>query len=44
MIAVEDWKRIEKLLYNIVSNIYDKKAQKLSNMIYALLVENILLK
>ena len=43
-IAVEDWKRIEKLLYNVVSNIYDKKAQKLSNTMHALLVENMLLK
>ena len=44
MIAVEDWKRIEKLLYNVVSNIYDKKAQKLSNTMHALSVENMLLK
>ena len=44
VIAAEDWKRIEKLLHNIVSNIYDKKAQKLSNIIYALSVENMLLK
>ena len=43
-IAVEDWKRIEKLLHNVVSNIYDKKAQKLSNTMHALSVENMLLK
>ena len=43
-IAAEDWKRIEKLLHNVVSNIYNKKAQKLSNTMYALLVENMLLK
>ena len=44
VIAAEDWKRIEKLLYNIVSNIYDKKAQQLSNTMHALSVENMLLK
>ena len=43
-IAAEDWKRIEKLLQNIVSNIYDKKAQKLSNTMHALSIENMLLK
>ena len=44
VIAAEDWKRIEKLLHNVVSNIYDKKAQKLSNTMHALSVENMLLK
>ena len=43
-IAVEDWKRIEKLLHNIVSNIYNRKAQKLSNTMYTLSIENMLLK
>ena len=43
-IAAEDWKRIEKLLQNVVSNIYDKKAQKLSNTMHALSIENMLLK
>ena len=44
VIAAEDWKRIKKLLYNMVSNIYDKKAQQLSNTIYTLSIKNILLK
>ena len=44
VIAIEDWKRIKKLLYNIVSNIYNKKAQQLSNTIYSLSVKNMLLK
>ena len=43
-IAAEDWKRIEKLLYNVVGNVYDKKAQKLSNTMHALSIENMLLK
>ena len=43
-IAAEDWKRIEKLLRTVVSNIYDKKTQKLSNTMYALSLENMLLK
>lgn len=43
VIAVEDWKRIEKLLHNVVSNIYDKKTQQLSNTMHALSTENMLL-
>ena len=44
VIAAEDWKRIEKLLQHVVSDIYDKKAQQLSNTMHALSVENMLLK
>ena len=44
VIAAEDWKRIKKLLYNVVSNIYDKKAQQLSNTMHTLSIKNILLK
>ena len=44
VIAAEDWKRIKKLLHNVVSNIYDKKAQQLSNTMHALSIENMLLK
>ena len=44
VIAAEDWKRIKKLLHNVVSNIYDKKAQQLSNTMHTLSIKNILLK
>lgn len=44
VIGAEDWKRIEKLLQAVVSNINDKKAQQLSNSMHALSTENMLLK
>jgi hypothetical protein len=44
VIGAEDWKRIEKLLQAVVSNIYEKKAQQLSNTMHALSTENMLLK
>jgi hypothetical protein len=44
VVGAEDWKRIEKLLKAVVSNIYEKKAQQLSNTMHALSTENMLLK
>ena len=44
VIAAEDWKHIEKLLQHMISDIYNKKVQQLSNIMHALLVENMLLK
>ena len=44
VIKAEDWKRIEKLLQHVVTDIYDKKAKQLSNTIHHLSTENMLLR
>ena len=44
VIAAEDWKRIEKLLHHVISDVYDKKAQQLNNTMYTLTIDNMLLK
>lgn len=43
VISSRDWAKIEKLLRSVVSDIYDKKAQRLSNTMHALSMENLLL-
>ena len=44
LLSTENWRYIERLLQQTVSDIYDKKIQKLSSTIYSLSTENILLK
>lgn len=44
VLHAEDWKQIEKLLRTVVTDIYDKKSQQLSNTMHALSMENMLLK
>src|SRR5699024_368567 len=44
VLKAEDWRHIKKLLKEVVTNIYDKRAQKLNNMIMHLSTENILVK
>jgi hypothetical protein len=44
ILKAEDWRRIEKLLKQAVSNIYDKKVKKLNDTMMHLSTENILLK
>ena len=44
ILSAEDWRRVERLLQQTVSDIYDNKAQKLSSTMHSLSTENILLK
>ena len=44
ILKAEDWRRIEKLLKEVVSNVYDEKVQKLNDTIMHLSTENILVK
>jgi hypothetical protein len=44
ILKAEDWRRIEKLLKQAVSNVYDQKVQKLNDTMMHLSTENILLK
>lgn len=44
VLSAKDWRRIEKLLHQVVEDIYDSRAQKLSNSIHSLSVQNMLLK
>jgi hypothetical protein len=44
ILKAEDWHRIRELLYEVVTDVYDKKAQKLNNTTISLSTENILLK
>jgi hypothetical protein len=44
ILKVEDWRRIRKLLQDVVDDIYDRRAQKLTNSIINLSTENSLLK
>jgi hypothetical protein len=42
ILKAKDWRHIEKLLKEVVSNVYDRKAQKLHDTIIHLSTENIL--
>jgi hypothetical protein len=44
ILKAEDWRRIEKLLKQVVSDIHDKKTRQLNDTMMALSTENILLK
>ncbi|KAF2176819.1 DDE-domain-containing protein [Zopfia rhizophila CBS 207.26] len=44
ILKAEDWRRIEKLLHQVINDVCDKKAKQLNNTIHALTVENMLLK
>jgi hypothetical protein len=43
VLKAQDWKKIERLLKEVVTDIHDKKAQKLNNTIQDLTITNILL-
>jgi hypothetical protein len=43
VLKAQDWKKIERLLKEVVTDIHDKKAQKLNNTIQDLIITNILL-
>jgi hypothetical protein len=44
LLKAEDWQHIEKLLKEIVGNMYDRRAQRLDKTIHSLATENIILK
>jgi hypothetical protein len=44
ILQAEDWRRIERLLNRVVTDIYDKNAKKLSSTMHHLSTENIILK
>lgn len=44
ILQAEDWRRIERLLKDVVSDFYDQNTKKLSSTIHHLSTENILLK
>ena len=44
VLGAEDWKRITKLLDQTLLNFYDKKAEQLCNTVYAISIDNMLLK
>ena len=43
MLTAQDWKKIERLLKEVVTNVYDKRVQKLNDTIQDLATTNILL-
>ena len=43
MLKAQDWKKIKRLLKEVVTDIHDKKAQKLNDTIQDLTTTNILL-
>jgi hypothetical protein len=44
ILKAEDWRRIEKLLKQVVSDVYDQKVQRLNDTMMSLSTQNILLK
>lgn len=44
VLQAEDWRRIERLLNHVVTDIYDKNTKKLSSTMHHLSTENIILK
>jgi regulator of replication initiation timing len=44
LLKAEDWQHIEKLLKEIVGNMYDRRARRLNKTIHSLATENIILK
>jgi hypothetical protein len=44
ILGAEDWKRIERLLKQVVNDVYNQKTEKLSSTMHHLATESILLK
>jgi hypothetical protein len=43
ILQADDWRQIERLLKNVVADVYDKNTKKLSATIYQLIIQNTLL-
>jgi len=43
VLSASDWRKIERLLREVVTNIYDKRSRQLSQTIHSISVRNVLL-